>query len=78
VPSFDGGDDFVWIFGPDEGLGIFVGFGNEAVDCSLRFDDGFEDAALYSPPPQFGEVSLDCIKPRRRCRREVEGEAPGT
>ena len=32
VPSFDGGNDLVWIGGPGKGFGVFVGFGDEAID----------------------------------------------
>jgi hypothetical protein len=31
----DRGDDAVWVGGPDEGLGIGILFGDEAVDGSL-------------------------------------------
>jgi hypothetical protein len=46
VPSFDSGDDFVGVFGPDEGLGIGVGIGDEVVDCILEVLEGTEDATL--------------------------------
>jgi hypothetical protein len=46
VPSFDGGDNFIWILGPDERLWICVGFGHEAVDGCFDVGDGFEDTAL--------------------------------
>ena len=36
VPASDGGDDFIWIGGPDEGLGSVVGFLEEAVDAACR------------------------------------------
>jgi len=35
VPAFDGGDDFVWIGRPSEGLGRLIGLGEEAVDGDL-------------------------------------------
>ena len=59
MPAFDGGDDFVWIGGPLEGLGVEVGFGDEAVDSGLEVNDRVEGAAL---------------EPGRRGRREVEVE----
>jgi hypothetical protein len=43
VPSFDGSDDLIWIGGPGEGFGVFVGFGNEAIDGGLEIDEGMED-----------------------------------
>ena len=45
-----GGDDFVWIGGPDEGLWLLVVVGDEAIDGGLEIDDAFEDAALEAPP----------------------------
>ncbi len=55
VPAFDGGDDFVWIGGPYEGLWPGVVFGEEAVDGGLEVDDGMEDAAPEAALRQFGE-----------------------
>jgi len=75
VPAFDGGDDLVWIGGPGEGFGVFVGFRDEAVDGGLEVDEGVEDTALEAPLGEFGEETLDSIEPRARCRREVKGEA---
>jgi hypothetical protein len=63
VPSPDSSDDFVWIGGPGEGLGIVVGLGDEAVDGGLKVGDGSEDAALESPSREFGEETLDGVKP---------------
>ena len=31
LPAIDSGDDAVWVGGPDEGFGIVVGLGDEAV-----------------------------------------------
>ena len=39
MPALDGGDDFVGIGGPDEGLWAVVGLGEEAVDGGLEIDD---------------------------------------
>lgn len=44
MPSFEGGDDFIWIGGPGERSVIFVGFGNEAIDGGLEIDEGMEGA----------------------------------
>ena len=51
MPSFDGGDDFVWIGGPGEGLWVVVGLVEEAVDGDLEVDNGAEDAAFQAPVP---------------------------
>ena len=39
VPSFDGRDDVIWIGGPGEGFGVFVGFGDEAIYGGLEIDE---------------------------------------
>jgi len=49
MPTIGGGDDFVWIGGPDEGLWLLVVVGDEAIDGGLEIDDAFEDAALEAP-----------------------------
>ncbi len=49
MPTFDGSDDLVWIGGPGEGFGCFVGFRDEAVDSGLEIDQGVEDTALEPP-----------------------------
>ena len=46
VDPLDGGDDALWIGGPDEGFRIGVGLGDEAVDGELQVNDGLEDAAF--------------------------------
>jgi len=46
VPALDGGDDFVGIGCPSEGVGLLVVLGKEAVDGGLEVDDRVEDAAL--------------------------------
>ena len=63
MPSPDGGDDFVWIGGPGEGLGHLVGLLDEAVDGGLEIDDGSEDAAFQSSLRQLGEEALDGVQP---------------
>ena len=64
MPSFDGGDDFVWVCGPNEGHGIIVGLVEEAVDGSLEFTDRPEDAAFETPFGEFGKEAFDGIEPR--------------
>ena len=61
VPSFDGGDDFVGVGRPDEGLGIAIDLFDEAVDGGLEIDDGAEDTAFEPPPGEFGEEALDAL-----------------
>ena len=83
MPAFDGGDDFVWVCGPCEGLWRLVCLGEEAVDGSLEIDDGSENAAFQTSLEQLGEVALDGVEPGAGGRREVEDEAlmpcePGT
>ena len=46
MPAPDGGDDFVGIGDPLEGLGLGVVVFEEPVDRRLEVDDGSEDAAL--------------------------------
>jgi hypothetical protein len=46
VPTFDGSDDFIGIGGPHEGLGVVVGFLQEAVDGGLEIDNRAEDPAF--------------------------------
>ena len=63
MPSSDSGDDAVRVGGPHEGLGIFVGFGNEAIDGGLQLDDRAEHAAFQAALCEFGEEALDGIEP---------------
>jgi hypothetical protein len=63
VPSFDGGDDFVWISGPIEGLRLLVVFFEEAIDGGLEIGDGSEHASLQSPLCEYCEKSLDGVEP---------------
>lgn len=63
LPASDGGEDAVRACGPDEGLGVGIGFLDEAVDGGLKVDDGTEDAALQSSSGQFGEEALDGVEP---------------
>ena len=75
MPAFDGGDDFIRVGGPDEGLGIMIGLFDEAVDRSLELDDRAEDAALETALGELGEEALDGIEPGAGGRREVGDEA---
>jgi hypothetical protein len=72
VPWFDGGDDFVWVLGPGNGLWICVGVIEEAVDGFLKFVEGSEHAALETLLCELGEEALDGIEPGSGCWGEVE------
>ena len=75
APSFDGGENFIWAGGPDEGLRIEVGLVDEAKDGGLQLGDGSEDAALETPARELGEEALYRIEPGGRGRGEMEGPA---
>ena len=49
--------------GPDEGFGVGIGLGEEAVDGGLEFDDRAEHAAFEPSLGQLGEEALDGIEP---------------
>jgi len=61
VPASDGGDDFVGVGGPSEGLWSVVGFGEEAVDSGLEIDDRAEHAALEAALGQLGEEASTAL-----------------
>ena len=75
MPSLDSGDDFVWIGGPDEGLGVMVGLGDEAIDRRLELDEGMEDTTFEAAPRELGEEAFDGVEPGAGSRGEVEDEA---
>ena len=75
MPAFDGGDDFVGIGGPGEGLWLLVGLVKEAADGGLQIDDGSEHAAPEAPLGELGEEALHRVEPGAGCGREVEREA---
>jgi hypothetical protein len=81
-PTTDLFDDGVGVGGPDEGLGVLIGCGEEPVDRSLEIDDASEDPVFETLPGQLGEEALDGIEPGGRGRGAVEMEplvpfAPG-
>ncbi len=55
MPSFDGGDDAIWIGGPGEGFGIFIGLSDEAIDGCLEIDEGVKDPTFEPSPCEFVE-----------------------
>jgi len=48
LPACDGGEDAFGVGGPDEGLWVFVVFGDVTVDGGLRVDERMEDLRLSS------------------------------
>lgn len=64
MPALDGGDDPVWVGGPDERLGIGILLGDEAVDGGLKIDERVERSPLQAPSGELGEEPLDCVEPR--------------
>ena len=74
MPTIDGGDDAIWVGGPDEGLGVVIVLLEEAFDRGLEVDDRMEDAAFQPALGELGEETLDRIEPGARGRREMEDE----
>src|SRR5271170_3291854 len=72
MPSPDGGDDFVWIGGPGEGLRFLIVLFEEAVDRGLQVGDRSKDAALEPALREGREEALDRVEPGSRCRCEME------
>jgi hypothetical protein len=66
VPASDGGDDFVGIGGPHEGLGVVIGFLEEPVDLGLEINDRSENPAF-----EAARVSL-AKKPSTAFSQEAE------
>ena len=64
MPTPDGGDDFIWISRPREGLGTGVRLGNVPVDGRLKVNHRMEDAALEPLAGQLSEEALNRIEPR--------------
>lgn len=56
MPTIGGGDDFVWIGGPDEGLWLLVVVGDEAIDGGVLFRKLYPRVQLSD---QFGEIARD-------------------
>src|SRR4030088_268746 len=73
IPSFDSSEDAFGVSGPDEGLGIGVGFFGEPVDCSLKVGNRPEHSTLEAPPREFGDEaslrSATIASSRRRSAR---------
>ncbi len=63
VPVSAGGDDFVEIGDPSEGLSLGVVAVKETVDGGLEVDQGSQDAALQTALSQDGEEPFDAVEP---------------
>ena len=72
VPSFNGSDYLIRVFGPDEGFGFLIVPGYEAVDGGLKVSNGAEHTALEAALGEFGKKALYRVEPRTRRRREME------
>ena len=75
MPAFNCGDDFIWVFGPDEGFGLLIALCEEAVDCGLKVNKGAERSALEAPLGEFCEEAFHGIEPGARGWGEVEDPA---
>jgi hypothetical protein len=60
---------------PNEGFGVGVGIGDEAVDGELQVNDGLEYAALEPLARELGEKPFDRVESGCRGGGEVEGPA---
>ena len=58
-----------------KGLGLALVSATKRIDCSLKFRNGSEHAALEAAVGELGEETFDGIEPGRRGWREVEGPA---
>jgi hypothetical protein len=64
VPAANGGDDFLGVSGPNEGLWHLICLVDEAIDRGLELDNGSEDTALQAFPGKLGEVAFHGVEPR--------------
>jgi len=58
VPTSDGGEDLIGVGGPDEGPGIVIGLGEEALDGRREIDERVERAAFETALSQEAEVGV--------------------
>ncbi len=61
MPTLEGGDDFVGICIPCEGLRLYIVFDDEAIDGSLQVDDRDEHASLQVPFGEFSEEAFNGV-----------------
>src|SRR5215469_16736005 len=71
----DSRDDRIWVSGPDEGLWVLVGLGEEALDGGLEIDERSEHTALEPASAELGKEALDGIEPGGRGWRVMEHKA---
>ena len=62
-PSSDIFDDGIGVSGPDEGLGVQLGLGDEAIDGRLQIDDRAEGTAFEPPIGELGKEFLNGVEP---------------
>jgi hypothetical protein len=63
MPTIGGGNDFVWIGGPDEGLWLLVVVGDEAIDGGLEIVGRIVDPPLHlSPCRNYGSSNVSIIR----------------
>ena len=63
MPSACGGDDFVRIGFPSEGLGVCVVVGEVSVDGGLQIDDAAEGTAFEAALGEGCEEAFDGVQP---------------
>ena len=64
VPAPYGGDDFVRVGRPGEGLRVVVGLAQKAFNGGLEIDNRPKHAALETAFAELGEETFNSIKPR--------------
>jgi hypothetical protein len=62
-PAFDGGDDFFRIFGPREGFGVPIMFGQIPSDSDLQIDHACEHSVLGPTLCENAEEAFDGFEP---------------
>ncbi len=63
IPAVNGSDNLVGIGGPDESLGLFIVFFDEAVDCGLKIDNRVQHAMSETSFRELREEALSSIEP---------------
>ena len=68
MPSFDGGDHFVWIGDPFEGFRMGVVIIEETIDRGLEVGDGLENAVFEAAFDEGCEETFNGVEPGGRGR----------
>ena len=63
-PSLEGSGNSIRIGGPEEGFGMYVGFGDESIDGGLKIDERKTDTAFGASVCELGEKFFDGVEPR--------------